>query len=690
MSKRPEVRIALEKLLKDGQARNEKKVFRDRRRRAILVDESVLDFDKLTKSGRSLGEVGRRIRVYDQALSKELATWIVPAELTHISRDEPESVAGLQLPLGLVHSDQGLWLQHRPGLEEIGVNDRGDLLLRELAKPDPQKGPVRGAMLTSTPGRAVRVLARTTPAEFDADRREAECWQKLVAAAEARKTVKVPFKCAGIDFELHTNVGHLAASAGAIFFGMRDIEMVRIASLVAFRFKKMRRQPPRVVVHALSGLPKDQADWNTLQKKAPKKAPAGFPAKLAESRFFDAAAKGISPVSVITMFPARPWQEELRVLILNTDDPAEVRHRGMLGPLAAILAQIDLIGARTSAVVLSEKLTATTVTGGTGVGKSTAALFWSDRNEHFRRNELRRRYEMDIRRTPDAGRLGETGIQKELDRIMARVGILCQENASGLLKEGAGHWVFWACERGLWVRTSGFPGIRHVLAENAPALENARADFGGSGIVAELGAVNHACATERMIYEPSWGHLLIDPTSKRIGLNALLERNRTTEQIARRLTPREAVDWLLSGTDLAGSPEPLCNPSLDYVRILQQSGVTGQKLSEAYEAARGGDHAALGAGDARLGELIFDRLDVHVKLWLDFSREIPTWLVNGAFGLEITQDVFWMLSQLPELFPEGRPVTQDQFRALMKDRYAVTYGPSGEWMHITPSERRNA
>jgi len=37
--------------------------------------------------------------------------------------------------------------------------------------------------------------------------------------------------------------------------------------------------------------------------------------------------------------------------------------------------------------------------------------------------ELRRRYEADLRRTPDAGRLGETGIQKQLDLTMTKVGI---------------------------------------------------------------------------------------------------------------------------------------------------------------------------------------------------------------------------------------------------------------------------
>ncbi len=688
MSKRPEVRIALDKLLKDGQSRNEKKVFRDRRRRPILIEESVVDFDKLARSGRALKEVGRRVRVFDAGGLKEVASWIIPTEMTQIAREESETAAGIVLPLGTVMAQNGLWLQHRPGLEEIGTNDRGDLILREVAKPEAGRGAVRGAIVTPATGKPVRLIARRVAADFEADRREADGWGKLLAASEGRKSAKTSFKCGGIDFELHANAPRLTAAAGAMFPGGRDIEMVRIASLVAFRFKKLRRQPPRVVIHVIQGIPKDQAEWNAVMRKAspPKKAGSGFPMKLSESRFYDPSVRGIPGTAVVWLAEGREAGDEIKVLLLNTEDPGELRHRGVLAPLAGILALIDVIVSRTSTVVLNDKLTATAITGPTGAGKSLAALFWAGRNERFRRRELRRRYETDIRRTPDAGRLGETGIQKELDRILSRVGILCQENSVGLLKEGAGHWVFWACERAWYARTAGFPGLAFVLSENAPVLENARADYGGSGNTATLGAVEHSSPSERMIYDTAWGHVATDPASRKIGINLLLGRTIGDTILARKLTPREAVDWLLAGGDLEKGQEPLCNASLDLSRLLQQSGVVGPALRTAYDAARGGDTAALGGGDAALGSAIFDQLDVQVKLWLDFCRETPTWLVNGAWGMEITQDVIWVLSQMPEMLGDGKPVSVDAFKTAMHTRWGVAYGLHGEWTHSVAPE----
>jgi len=99
MAKRPEVRVALDKLLREGQARNERKVFRDRRRRPILIHESVIDFDKLAKSGRSLAEVGRRIRHYDSGMAQEVGVWIVPAELDRFLAEMGEPVPDLALYL---------------------------------------------------------------------------------------------------------------------------------------------------------------------------------------------------------------------------------------------------------------------------------------------------------------------------------------------------------------------------------------------------------------------------------------------------------------------------------------------------------------------------------------------------------------------------------------------------------------
>src|SRR4030095_2721766 len=88
--------------------------------------------------------------------------------------------------------------------------------------------------------------------------------------------------------------------------------------------------------------------------------------------------------------------------------------------------------------------------------------------------------------------------------------------------------------------------------------------------------------------------------------------------------------------------------------------------------------------DAALGELIFQRLDVVVKLWLDNCREVPTFVLNGAHGLELTQDAAWLLSEYPTAFGGWKLVTIEEFRKHMAERYGVAYGPAGEGLPVSP------
>jgi hypothetical protein len=591
-----------------------------------------------------------------------------------------------------VVNHHGLYLRYRPGIEEVGVNDRGDVILRDVTPAEPTAGPVRGSVNTDVTDRAQRLVVRLADDDHTADRKEAEGWLRFFGQVDGKRTLRNQFKCAGIDFEHRGNVPHLHQSTKLNFFDVRDIDMVRIASLVAFRFRKLRRKVPTVTVYSLKGLPADAASWNSLINKVrrskKKSAVQGLPEKFQQSRFYDPQTKKIVPSCFTHLASLKDLPDHITVITVNTDHHGEVRGTGVLSPLTAVLSLVDVISARSSVAVLGQQATATTFTGPTGCGKTTACAFWAEKNEKFRRRELRRRYESEIRRTPDAGRLGEDGIQKELDKIMSRVGILCQEDSFEILKEGAGQWVFWPTERMLYARTRALPGLRFILAENDPLLENAAADFGGSGDPDRLARVSHEYAAERIYYDPDWSHLSYDRSSRRIAINVLLDNNPGLDFCVKRVSAREAIEWLLVGRASDGSFEPLCNTYADYCRLLMEHGVVGRQLVEAYEAAKQGSYADLGAGDPALGEAIFDRLDVQVKLWLDNCREVPTYLVNGAFGLELTQDINWFLSEHPDEFGSWQHVSLDQFKTAMRERYGVTYDSRGEWTHITADERR--
>ena len=66
---------------------------------------------------------------------------------------------------------------------------------------------------------------------------------------------------------------------------------------------------------------------------------------------------------------------------------------------------------------------------------------------------------------------------------------------------------------------------------------------------------------------------------------------------------------------------------------------------------------------------------------------MPTYIVNGAAGLEMTQDMNWLLSEHPDSFGDWKKVTTPDFQRYMRERYGVTYSGRGAWTHITAADR---
>lgn len=691
--------ITLEKFIRKADASNSAKVIRDKKNRAILVDESVLDFEKITRLGLPLISLGRRLRLYSADMQQELGRWIAPVELTALSKEDPGSVAGVATPLGKVMSDHGLWLKYNEGIEEVGSNDRSDVILRLKAgdRSGINPGPVINSANTIIAGRAKRLVTRLDVGAHDADKKEAAAWLKAFELADGKKSLRSNFKCAGIDYLHQGNVPYLYRTTQLNFFDPADKEMNQIARDVRRRFKAIRRQVPSVTVISLLGVPKDEKSYGAFLRrvKAKGKNPAklGLPAKLDQSQFYDPESKSVVSSNFVYFAPLSQLPDQITIITVNTDYHGEVKSRGVLSPLMAIMSLAGIISAHAGSAVLNQKGTATTFTGPTGTGKTTAGAFWSEKNEKYRRNELRRRYEIDLRRAfPD---WNNEQILKRLGEIMRNVGILCQEDWIEISKTGEREWHFWPTERMMYARTGGFPGLRFILSENQPLLENATADFGGSGNPDNLGRVTHDYFPERLFYDPTWNHLLYDRRPRQITANVFLERNAKLDFAVKRVSAEEASRWLLLGRTPDGKFEPLYNAYPDFSGLLMHYGVVGEKLLDAYDAARKGDVSRLANGDAVVGRAIFEKLDIQVRLWLDNCRVISTYIVNGAPGLEFTQDMNWLLSEHPEAFgdendPDGwKHVTYDDFTKYMSETYGVTYGERGAWSHISAAERRS-
>jgi hypothetical protein len=710
----------LEQFLKQEANRRRGWLFRDRAGRLLLAREEAIDYRRITAEGAPLLSMARRLRVLTADLSRQRASWLIPVELAALSRQDSLSANGVELPIGTLVSEKGLYLKLAPGLEEVGLSDRGDVVLRYDPQRalDPTLGPVRNSRATVITGRARRLVTRLEEAEHLADRREALAWLKALERTEGRRTLISRFKCAGIDYEHRGNVPYLKLTTRINFFDPRDPEMAAISRELRQRFSDLGRPVPRVQVLSLMNLPRTEADYRRFLKRLGAAAgrevsrdrgrggrsrnaaagsrrhasadPAawGLPATLRESRFFDKETQSVSSANFVLFTPLDRLGDRITVMTVNTDYHGEVKSRGVLSPLMSILSLVGIISAHAGAAVLTRRGTATTFTGPTGTGKTTAGTFWAEKNERYRRLELARRYRIDLQSSPEGRGLSEAAIAERARKVLETVGVLCQEDWIEIHRRRPGEWVFWSTERACYARTGGFPGLRFVLQENEPLLENAAADFGGSGQPDRLGRVTHDFFPERLFYDPAWGHMLYDRSSRRIGANVFLERNPSLDFCVKRVEPQEAIRWLLLGRTPEGKMEPLYNAYPDFSGLLMTYNIVGEKLIEAYEKARTGDFAPIGSGDARLGRAIFDKLDRQVQLWRENCADVPTYIVNGAPGLEITQDINWLLSEHPEAFGDWKHVTLEAFKAHMRERYGVTYGPRGEWTHLTAEQRR--
>ena len=665
------------------------RVIRDRSGGIALVREDALDLSLLRKAQVPLHNVGRRFRVVGTDGITDHERWIAPFDVIHRSREDSKSFDGLKLPLGELVYDHGLYIKFAPGITELGVNDRGDILLRRDPKAnDPTAGPVWNAFNTVITGRAKRLVTRT---EFDAhkaDVKEVGGWLKALEAVSKQKTLVSRFSCAGVQYTHKGNVPYLKRTALTNFFPPQDPEMMIIARQIESRFRDRGEQKaPHVTIVSLMGVPRTEAEYTRFlaQLKRARVAPAklGLPARLRDSRLWDPDGKAVVTSNFIYFCPLSELGNEVTIITVNTDYHGEVKSRGVLSPLMAILSKIDIISAHAGAAVLNREGTATTFTGPTGTGKTTAGAFWAERNEVYRRLELRRRYRVDLERE------GLTGAELDttLEKMFPEIGILCQEDWIEILKDSKRGWVFWSTERCLYARTGGFPGLKFVLSENEPILENVTADFGGGGTIDKLGRITHDYFPERIFYDPTWGHLLYDRKSRAIAANVFLERNPNLDFCVKRVAADEALRWLLIGRTPGGKYEPLYNAYPDFSGLLMTNGVVGEKLVEAVRAAERGDLKPLGKGDATLGRAIYDKLKIQLDLWRKNCGDVPTYIVNGAAGLEMTQDMNWLLSEHPDAFGDWKKVTTVDFQVYMRDRYGVTYNDRGAWTHISAAQR---
>ena len=173
----------IERFLKP-KAVSSRKLARSAEGRLLLAEESALDMDRIRDSGITLSELGRRVREYNSDMPKQTASNIIPVEVAGLGKPERRTIEGTKIQIGRVIDRGGLYVRHNPGIREVGLNDRGDVVLRQDADTaeDPRIGPILNSYNTTQSTLTDRVVARIDKKNHDRDVKAARAWLPMAAA----------------------------------------------------------------------------------------------------------------------------------------------------------------------------------------------------------------------------------------------------------------------------------------------------------------------------------------------------------------------------------------------------------------------------------------------------------------------------------------------------------------------------
>jgi hypothetical protein len=520
----------IEKYLKP-KAVSSRKLARDAVGRLVMAEESALDMDRIRDAGTTIAELGRRVRVYNSDMSKQIAAYIVPIEMCELSRKDPQETVGAKIQVGRLICENGLYLRHNPGIREIGINDRGDVMLRldHETQEDPTIGPVLNSYNTTQATLTNRLVARIDKKTHDRDVKEARAWLEAMNALSGGKTLRTRFFSAGVACEHRGNVPQLYKPAQVNFFQINDPLSLELSSALEERFRLLERQVPMVRVISVVGIPPNERAYKEFvaQLKTKKQNPMslGLPSRLRDSQFFDGATKSIVPSCFIYACTLDEIGDSIYVITINTDYHGEIKSRGIHSGVSAVMSMAEVLSAHASSAILNRDGTTTLFMGADGAGKSLAASFWTERNAGTRRAELRRRCAKLI------------GDEKKTDETMRGIGFVGQDDWVQIVPSGEGQWDVWPAERHFYMRSRGMLSRSLILSENEPIIENATADYGAAGDRESLGRSMHEFPHERLFYDPDWDNYYSDRDVHRISTLLLLEADEELDFAVRRLAP---------------------------------------------------------------------------------------------------------------------------------------------------------
>ena len=259
----------------------------------IFVDEQALDKNKMSNEGCSVKTFGIRYRVMSDDMKTVTAQYLIPNEVLTLAKTRGKEFAGIKLPVGVLTNDQtpkfGVWLKIYPNFQQIGTNDRGEIILRDRKDFQPMTGAVINSNNTIIMGRAERLVTRLSKEDSAKDCEEADAWLKAFEILDNTATLTRDYLCAGIQYRHEGNAPYLNLTTDVNFFDLQDKEMLDLRSIIQSRFDKINRSIPNVKIRSLINLPKTEDDFKSiiskLQEKGSSAKELGLPESYSDSRF---------------------------------------------------------------------------------------------------------------------------------------------------------------------------------------------------------------------------------------------------------------------------------------------------------------------------------------------------------------------------------------------------------------------
>ena len=344
----------------------------------IFVDEQALDKNKMSAEGNPVKNFGVRYRVMSDDMKSVTAQYLIPNEVLNLAKTRGKEFAGIKLPVGTLWNDQtpkfGVWLKIYPNFQQIGTNDRGEIVLRDRKDFQPMTGAVINSNNTIIMGRAERLVTRLSKTDADIDCAEADAWLKAFEILDDTATLTRDYLCAGVQYRHEGNAPYLNLTTDVNFFDLDDKEMLDLRKIIQSRFDKIGRSIPNVKIRSVINLPKTEEEFNSILSKLKEKGSSakelGLPESYSDSRFYNPDKNTISSSNFVLFVPLAELPDEITITTINTDYHGEVKSRGVLSPLMAILSLVDVISAHAGSGILNQRGTATTFTGPTGTGLS--------------------------------------------------------------------------------------------------------------------------------------------------------------------------------------------------------------------------------------------------------------------------------------------------------------------------------